>query len=69
METIWTDRLIITETGCMLYTRMVSTTDDLIVYAFKHDELRCDFQIFTGTDYKDNLKSWLLEPVETSASY
>jgi hypothetical protein len=68
METIWTDRLI-TETGCMLYMRIVSTTDDITVYAFKHDELRCDFQIFTGIDYKGNLESWLLEPVETSASY
>ena len=45
METVWTDRLI-RETGCMLYLRVVSSKNNIKVYALKHDEFRCDFQIF-----------------------
>lgn len=68
METIYTDRKII-ETGCMLYMRIISIGDDITVYAFKHDEFRCDMEIFTGDNYTGNLEAWLLRPVTTDVSY
>jgi hypothetical protein len=68
MESVFTDRKIV-ETGCMLYMRVVSNNDGLIVYAFKHDEFRCDFQIFEGTTTPGALEKWLLLPVSTDVSY
>ena len=52
----------------MLYTKIVEDQDTLTVYAFKHDNLRCDFQIFydkCGEEFED----WVGLPITTSASY
>ena len=68
METVWTDR-IIRETGCMLYLRVVSSKNNIKVYALKHDEFRCDFQIFQEESFKTEFEKWLSLPVETAASY
>jgi len=68
METIYTDRRIV-ETGCMLYMRIISIGTSITVYAFKHDEFRCDMEIFTGDNYTGNLEEWLLLPVSTAVSY
>lgn len=67
-ESIFSDRLI-SETGCMLYMRVLASTTECIVYAFKHDEFRCDFQIFDAKSSKDDLEQWLLLPVSTDVSY
>ena len=68
METIFTDRLIV-ETGCMLYMRIISTNDDMTLYAFKHDEFRCEMEIFSGLKYKSRLEEWLILPIDTAMSY
>jgi hypothetical protein len=68
METIYTDRRIV-ETGCMLYMRIIGNDEGVTVFAFKHDEFRCDFQIFQSDCYKGDLESWLLLPISTAASY
>ena len=68
METIFTDRLIV-ETGCMLYMRVISTNDDMTIYAFKHDEFRCEMEIFSGLEYKYRLEEWLILPIDTAMSY
>lgn len=68
METIFTDRLIV-ETGCMLYMRIISTNDDMTIYAFKHDEFRCEMEIFSGLEYKYKLEEWLILPIDTAMSY
>lgn len=68
METIFTNRRIV-ETGCMLYMRILSVNDMMRVYAFKHDEFRCEFQIFDESSIKGDLESWLMLPVSTDVSY
>ena len=68
METIYTDRRIV-ETGCMLYMRIIGNDEGVTVFAFKHDEFRCDFQIFQMDSYKGDLEKWLLLPISTAASY
>jgi len=68
METVFTDRKIV-ETGCMLYMRIVGNETGLTVYAFKHDEFRCDFQIFGEGTSPGELEKWLLLPVTTNVSY
>jgi len=68
METIYTDRRIV-ETGCMLYMRIIGNDEGVTVFAFKHDEFRCDMEIFTGDNYTGNLEEWLLLPISTAASY
>lgn len=67
METVVTDR-VIRETGCMLYLRMTLVDNNFKVYLFKHDEFRCDFQIFTGNCHKE-IEEWLSLPISTAASY
>lgn len=54
--------------GCMMYVRTEHDDKQLTVFAFKHDELRCDFQIFYN-DCSDAFKNWVEEPIETAASY
>ena len=56
------DKLI---TDCMLYTKIVEDQNTLTVYAFKHDSVKCDFQIFydeCGKEFED----WVVLPVTTA---
>jgi hypothetical protein len=54
--------------GCLMYVRTQHDDDRLVVFAFKHDEFRCDFQIFYD-DCSDEFKSWVEQPVITAASF
>lgn len=68
METVWTDRRI-NETGCMLYLRILGSDKGVKVFAFKHDEFRCELNIFDEDIQPGELEQWLLRPVNTAASY
>lgn len=70
METIWSNRLI-RETSCILYIRLILTEGEgnMTIYAFKHDEFRCEMEIFNGFECKSRLADWLKLPVDTAVSY
>ena len=53
---------------CMLYTRQIESEHGLTLYAFKHDEFRCDFQVFYG-DCTEEFKAWIMLPIETAVSF
>lgn len=61
-------RSVVNSSGCMLYVRTELDVDRLAVFAFKHDQYRCDFQIFYD-DCGEEFKDWAERLVCTDDSF